>query len=336
MLRRNLHIFVGSIVFLCIFFPPLSLYTPAHTSFFDLQLPPQLALPTQPVFVQQNALPETAALPQPESSPQKPPQARSNPGALSQGATASTNALEAAALPRKTPEEKDQLPLGGSNGENNFLPETPAVFYRLDGVQDKVALTFDDGPCPKMTEQYLAVLQAHGLQATFFVVGRQAVLYPEILEKIIAQGSELGSHSWQHDRLDKLTAKQTAADLQKTAAQIYEAGGQEIAFFRPPYGRGTADVLAAAKELGQKLVYWDVDPRDWEEPPPEKIVSKVMEQVRPGSIIILHEGYQNTLTALPEIIQGLQARNLQPVSVSALLAAWGESVATAAAEGNGQ
>ena len=332
MLRHDLQIFVGSIVFFCIIFHPLSLFAPAHTAFLDLQLHPQLAPPTLTQPVQQNILSEND-LPQAEPTVQTQPQLMANPGIQpQQGAATTAGALETIALPvEETPKEKYPPPWEGNVGENSLPPAAPAAFYRLN-VPDKVALTFDDGPCPQMTEQYLAVLQAYGLQATFFVVGRQAVLYPEILEKIVAQGSELGSHSWQHDRLDKLTPKQVAADLQKTTAHIYEAGGQEIVFMRPPYGRGSADILAAAKDLQQKLVYWDVDPRDWEEPPPEKIVKKVMEQVQPGSMILLHEGYRNTLTALPEIIQGLQARGLQPVSVSTLLATWNESVATGVAD----
>ncbi|MGI5822901.1 MAG: polysaccharide deacetylase family protein [Dethiobacteria bacterium] len=331
MFRRDLQIFVGTIVFFYIFLHPLSLFAPANTTFFDLQSRPQLALQTQPMFLQNNILSETK-LPKPEPSSQTPLRKETNQGALPQQVAVATPAGTPEDAPiSEAPATPPQTSPKGNIVENSYPPAAPASFYRLD-VQNMVALTFDDGPSYQMTEQYLAVLETYGLQATFFVVGRQAVLYPEILEKIVAQGSELGSHSWKHDRLDRLSPKQIAADLQKTAAKIYEAGGQEIAFMRPPYGRGSANVLATAKDLGQKLVYWDVDPRDWEEPSPKKIVSEVLAQVRPGSIILLHEGYRNTLTALPEIIQGLQARGLQPVSVSALLAAWNENVATDTAD----
>ncbi|MGI6308126.1 MAG: polysaccharide deacetylase family protein [Dethiobacteria bacterium] len=325
MLWPGLRIFVGTMVFISIFFYPLPLFAPAKNMTFDLWVHTQPARQIQPAFVQPSANQE-AELPKPESTPPQTLQpGEGNPAVLpQQTATTETSAGET------LQEENLQIKTGSDKEE--FLPaETLPVIYRLD-VQDKVALTFDDGPCPEMTEQYLAVLQAYGIQATFFIIGRQAGLHPETVGKIIAQGSELGSHSWKHDQMDRLTTKQIAADLQETAAQIYELWGQEITFFRPPYGRGSPDVLAAAKELGQKLVYWDVDPRDWKEPPPEEIVKRVMEQVQPGSIIILHEGRPNTLAALPEIIQGLQACGLQPVSVSTLLTARDNSASSSTAD----
>jgi peptidoglycan/xylan/chitin deacetylase (PgdA/CDA1 family) len=333
MLWPGLRIFVGIIVFISIFFYPLPLLAPAKNMTFDLWVHTQPARQIQPAFVQPSANQETE-LPKPESTPPQTLQpGEGNPAVLPQQ-TATTAAIETSAgetLPTETLQDEN-LQIKTDTGKEEFLPaETLPVIYRLD-VQDKVALTFDDGPCPEMTEQYLAVLQAYGIQATFFIIGRQAGLHPETMGKIIAQGSELGSHSWKHDQMDQLAPKQIAADLQETAAQIYELWGQEITFFRPPYGRGSPDVLAAAKELGQKLVYWDVDPRDWEEPPPEEIVERVMEQVQPGSIIILHEGRPNTLAALPEIIQGLQARGLQPVSVSTLLTAWNDSASSSTAD----
>ncbi|MGI6575093.1 MAG: polysaccharide deacetylase family protein [bacterium] len=196
--------------------------------------------------------------------------------------------------------------------------ELAELIYHGDAV-DKVALTFDDGPYPERTEQYLKVLAEYGVKATFFVVGERVEIYPEQLQSIYAQGCEIGSHSWDHSRLDKAQPQVSMADLEKVRKSVYRFTGQDIKFVRPPYGCYSQALIDAASELGQHLVLWNVDPRDWEDPKPEEIVSRVMGQVKPGSIIILHEGKKNTLEALPVIIEKLRERGLEPVSVSQLL-----------------
>lgn len=315
MFRSGLRIFMGTLVLISIIFYPLPLWAPAKSISADLWLR------LRPAFVQQTIV-NKAEPPQPASNLPPAPQPAEGDANTIPPQTAATEAAEPL-TPEILPADisREENPQTAAEQQKKAFPvEIPPAFYRLD-VPDKVAITFDDGPCPGMTEQYLEVLQAYDIQSTFFVIGRQVGLYPETAGKIIAQGSEIGSHSWLHAPLDQLKPEQIAADLEETAAQIYTLLGQETLFFRPPYGRGSADVLTATQKLDQKLVYWDVDPRDWKNPLPEEIVKRVMEQVKPGSIIILHEGRQNTLAALPGIIEGLQARGLQPVSVSALLSA---------------
>jgi peptidoglycan/xylan/chitin deacetylase (PgdA/CDA1 family) len=197
-------------------------------------------------------------------------------------------------------------------------PKLPQLVYSGKAC-NMVALTFDDGPYPKKTEQYLDVLAQYGLEATFFVVGDRAELYAAELQKIVEQGSELGSHSWAHDSLDKMKKELLSGDLERVRGVIQEITGEEVKYLRPPYGRHSRELLSTAADLKYQLVLWNVDPRDWEQPTPETIVSRTMEQVRPGSIIILHEGYQNTLEALPMLIEALQERGLKPVPVSELL-----------------
>ncbi len=208
-------------------------------------------------------------------------------------------------------------------------PITPAVnptsevtnqlIKRVDGIDNMVALTFDDGPYPQMTAEYLAVLDKLNVRATFFMVGQRIKAYPELARKVVQYGSEIGSHSWQHARLDQLTADAIAEDLRLVGDQVQINLGREISLLRPPYGRHNDNVLAVAKQLSYKVIIWDVDPRDWENPSPEKIIASVLEQVKPGSIIIMHEGHPNTLKALPVIIQKLRERGLEPVPVSEML-----------------
>jgi len=222
--------------------------------------------------------------------------------------------------PRIAPEVL--TPLRESQAAQTSPAENTKIIKRVD-VQGKVGISFDDGPLPGMTELYLQVLEKHDTRATFFMLGQQVSNHPELAQMVINQGSEIGSHSWGHSRLDQLEQDDVLADLQNVADQVYDTVGQGISLLRPPYGRHSETVIAAAQELNQQVIMWDVDPRDWENPAPEKIVTTIMEQVKPGSIIILHEGHQNTLQALPVIIQRLRERNLEPVTVSELLAGSG-------------
>ncbi len=214
------------------------------------------------------------------------------------------------------PEEMLPLPRESMAAEPPPV-EYPQIIKRVE-VKGKVGISFDDGPYPGMTEQYLDILEKYNTRATFFMVGQRVSLYPEPARKVIEQGSEIGSHSWGHGRLDELKTEQVLADLQSVTEQVYDTVGREVDFMRPPYGCYSEAVVAAARELNQHLVLWDVDPRDWEDPPPEEIVAKIMNQTKPGSIIILHEGHKNTLQALPEIIQKLREQDLEPVPISEL------------------
>jgi len=213
-------------------------------------------------------------------------------------------------------------PLRESQAAQPPLIENTQIIKRVD-TKGQVGITFDDGPIAGMTELYLQVLEKHDTRATFFMLGQQVSTYPELAQKVINQGSEIGSHSWRHSRLDQLEQVEVVTDLQNVAQQVYDTVGQEISLLRPPYGRHSETVVTAARELSQQVIMWDVDPRDWEDPAPQQIVNSIMDQVKPGSIIILHEGHQNTLLALPEIIQKLRERDLEPVPVSKLLAGSG-------------
>lgn len=215
--------------------------------------------------------------------------------------------------PSLTPETPTAPPV-------NTAPEsTNQIIKRVEGINNMIALTFDDGPYPQMTAQYLAVLDKLNVQATFFMIGQRIEYYPELARKVVQYGSEIGSHSWQHARLDQLTMDDIVQDLTLVENQVQINLGQEINLLRPPYGRYNDNVLAAAEQLGYKVITWDVDPRDWENHPPEKIVSGVLEQARPGSIVVMHEGQPNTLEALPVIIEKLREYGLEPVTVSEML-----------------
>ncbi|WP_406677711.1 polysaccharide deacetylase family protein [Moorella sp. ACPs] len=204
---------------------------------------------------------------------------------------------------------------------------------QVPGAGHRVALTFDDGPFPQWTGRYLAVLAATRTPATFFMVGRQAEAYPELVRAALDGGHEIASHSWRHANLGKVTRAEAEADLRQAAAVLEKISGRPVKYFRPPYGAMGPNLLAAAAGLGTPIVTWSVDPRDWSNPGPGAIVRHVLANVRDGSIILLHEGRPGTLVALPLLIKGLRDKGYELVTISELIAR-GEKTgnSTAAAE----
>ena len=156
-----------------------------------------------------------------------------------------------------------------------------------------VYLTFDDGPHPTWTPQVLDLLHLYNVPATFFVLGQSATRFPEIVERMVTAGHEAENHTFDHIWLDKaprdlFVAQVTAADDALHAA----AGGRvdPIACLRPPYAAMNEHTRGLAVELGKSIVLWSVDTQDWRRPGPDQIASHVLSNVRPGAIILMHDG----------------------------------------------
>lgn len=200
----------------------------------------------------------------------------------------------------------------------------PAVQYTADllgrnpKAEKRIALTFDDGPVPGWTEKYLEVLSEHQVPATFFLIGTYATKAPDLVQKVALAGHDIGAHSNSHKKLTQLKQEQVTAELWAAATGIFKITSQPVAYFRPPYGATDRKVIEAARELGQTVILWNVDPRDWETADAKKIANHVLNRAGPGSIILLHEGKAQTLQALPLIIEGLKAQGYELVTVSEL------------------
>lgn len=193
---------------------------------------------------------------------------------------------------------------------------------RGEGSGRRVALTFDDGPSAQ-TIAVLDILRAHGARATFFVIGSQVAGRAAVLERMLTEGHAIANHTWGHDRLA------SAASLDATSRAIREATGFEPCTFRPPAGVLDERLVADAHALGMTTVMWDVDPHDWLNPSPKEIEARVAAGVRPGSIVLLHDGggeRDATIAALPGILTMLDRRGYRAVTVPQLLgqpAEWG-------------
>lgn len=187
-----------------------------------------------------------------------------------------------------------------------------------------VALTFDDGPTPYSSPAILSFLESTHTPATFFVLGQYAKAFPWLLQREEADGFTIGVHTWSHPDMRLLTPAQRAWQLMATVQQIHADLGPSYCLWlwRPPYGSSNTSIVRQAGTFGLTTVTWNVDPQDWSRPGTMTIVSRVLAQVRPGSIILMHDGpaaREETAAALPYILDGLRARGLIPVSLPQLL-----------------
>ncbi|MEG0797217.1 MAG: polysaccharide deacetylase family protein [Acidaminococcaceae bacterium] len=202
------------------------------------------------------------------------------------------------------------------------------VLTTLPAKGKVVALTFDDGPYPPYTEAVLAVLQEEQVPATFFVVGENASLHPQIVREMVAAGHQVGTHTYHHVDLLRLSPQAVRAELAQGVAALTQITGQKPTLLRPPHGFKDYNVLQAAQELGLQVVNWSVIPRDWTNPGANVIVERVVSQVQPGSIVLLHDGdspakissREQTVVALPLIIARLRAEGYSFVTVGQLQA----------------
>ncbi|MFF0767305.1 polysaccharide deacetylase family protein [Nonomuraea wenchangensis] len=186
--------------------------------------------------------------------------------------------------------------------------------------EKRLALTFDDGPHPLFTDRVLKVLRRYEVPATFFCVGLHAAGHPEVVRRILDGGHALGNHTWSHPYLPDLTKDGLAEQVARTARQL-PAGGGAPALFRPPYGSRSPDILSWLVELGTTTVLWDVEPFDWALPGAGVIADRVLADVRPGSVILLHDGggdRSQTVAALPSIIERLLDDGYEFVTVDQL------------------
>lgn len=150
-----------------------------------------------------------------------------------------------------------------------------------------VALTFDDGPHPQQTLKFLEVLEAQGARGTFFLLGKSAARYPELVARIVAGGHALGNHSWDHPSFPAISARARRRQIRECAGVLGEAGAAKI--FRPPYGNQTFWSRLDPLWLGWNVVTWNVCGQDWRGETAEAIIERINASLRPGSIVLLHD-----------------------------------------------
>jgi peptidoglycan/xylan/chitin deacetylase (PgdA/CDA1 family)/GT2 family glycosyltransferase len=201
-----------------------------------------------------------------------------------------------------------------SNGDRNRL---------------RIALTFDDGPNEPFTSQVLNILEQYGIKATFFVIGENALRYPETCRRMVAAGNVVGNHSYHHLKSLCLKRGRTAArDIELARRAIYSCTGLEPKLFRPPHGFRTPWLMRTVRNLGYTVVTWDNMTSDWNaEKSGEEIIPAILGRARPGGVIVLHDGRDtrlkydrsHMLQALPFVIETLTERGFEFVTIPELL-----------------
>jgi peptidoglycan/xylan/chitin deacetylase (PgdA/CDA1 family) len=171
-----------------------------------------------------------------------------------------------------------------------------------------VALTFDDGPSSRYTEQVLRILAAHQIKAVFFEVGHRAEHLGRYSQRILREGHTLGNHSYSHPVLPTLAAAKIETELKSTTDIIEKNTHRRVVLFRPPYGSRSLEVRDAARRQKMKVVLWNVDSLDWRDSLPTKIAANVMTQLNKSGrgIILFHDIHLRTVNALPAIIEAVK------------------------------
>lgn len=192
--------------------------------------------------------------------------------------------------------------------------------------QKVVALTFDHSWGNKFTPSILDTLKKNDTKVTFFIMGPWAKKFPEVAQRMVADGHEIASHGFKHENYGDRTPEWVKEDLQKAHAQIKEVTGVDATLMRPPNGHYSQKSLQATHEIGYKTIIWNVDSLDWKNPGRDVIVDRIMKRLKPGAIILMHASDTpvQTAEALPILLEKIKAEGYQIVTVSELLNKYSE------------
>lgn len=197
----------------------------------------------------------------------------------------------------------------------------PHVTRRERRSERMVALTFDDGPWPRQTDEVLAILRRYRVPATFFMLGGNVHRHPELAAHVAAAGCVIGNHTYTHRWLDKMPARKIRPEIERTNRAVERAAAVTPVWFRPPGGLVDDAVYAASRQTRMRPVLWTVDPQDWRGIKAAVIANRVSAAVRPGAVILLHDGggdRTQTIKALPRIIKRLRAAGYDFVTLDEL------------------
>lgn len=199
------------------------------------------------------------------------------------------------------------------------------AYFSIKTEKKIAALTFDDGPSIPFTGKILDILKEEGIKATFFLLGDHARKHPELVQRIYKEGHEIGNHSWSHARLIFKTSSFIRAEIERTDQLIRDLGYTGPIHFRAPYGNKLLALPWILKSMDRPHILFDVIPKDWELPPPQVITQRVMEQLHPGAIILLHDADEgegdrsHTVLALRMIFEDMKKQGYSFLTVSQLL-----------------
>nr|AAB51163.1 chitooligosaccharide deacetylase [Azorhizobium caulinodans ORS 571] len=201
---------------------------------------------------------------------------------------------------------------------------------RITQNQSSIYITFDDGPHPSVTPAVCEILREHSALTAFFQIGRFTKEYPSISRQCQLDGHAIGNHTFDHPNLQDRAGEEVEYQISSAQKCLEHICGRGfVRHFRAPYGAWSTQILNVVNKIGLRPVSWPVDPRDWEAPRIENLINEILDNARPSSIILLHDGCPpdeaamwdvrggraQTLAALRYVVPALQARGfaLQPL-----------------------
>ena len=201
------------------------------------------------------------------------------------------------------------------------LPPRKATYNKCHVAGSEIAMTFDDGPHPKLTPMLLDMMKERGIKGTFFLVGKNVAEYPEIAQRIVAEGHEVANHSWAHPQLTKLAPDALKKEIADTNDAIHRATGIQTTLMRPPYGAINAAITKRLnEEFGLTIAMWSVDSIDWRIRNAAHVTKLITEKAAPGAIILAHDIHPSTVQAMPAVFDTLSAKGYKFVTMSELIA----------------
>lgn len=244
--------------------------------------------------------------------------------------------LLARTSPSSPPEETEHslaLPVAGTAEEMTAETDGGAVtasprgegeviYHGRPNDRMEIALSFDDGPHPRLTPVILDILREYGVRATFFMVGENVTYYPEAAAAVAAAGHEIGNHTFSHRNCDRMGAAELESELTACEEAIASVAEGRPRLLRPPEGQMSEELRRVARGKGYRIILWDVDTRDWAHTPPAAIAEAILSEVQPGDIILMHDfiGYNSpTPEALRLVLPALLERGYRPVTVGELV-----------------
>jgi peptidoglycan/xylan/chitin deacetylase (PgdA/CDA1 family) len=207
-----------------------------------------------------------------------------------------------------------------------WLPHllTPSCAWRGPRTTRRLALTFDDGPDPDWTPRVLDALAGAGARGTFFLVGQRAERAPALVRRMAAEGHEIANHSWSHRSLWLCGPRATTREIGRGHDALAAMTGVAPRHFRPPWGMVNAAMFPALRRVGERCVFWSIQPEGQRPRPAERQVAHVLHRAHPGAIVDLHDAEgtpaapARVLQALPPLLAGLRERGYTFATVSEL------------------
>ena len=196
------------------------------------------------------------------------------------------------------------------------------VYHSRKNDRMEIALSFDDGPHPRLTPMILEILREYGIRATFFMVGENVGYYPAAARAVASEGHEIANHTFSHRKFDRMSEAEMRQEISACEEAIASVSESPAHFVRPPEGQMSEEMRRVVGTLDYRIILWDVDTRDWAHTPPREICKHILDTVQAGDIILMHDfiGYNSpTPDALRLVIPALLERGYRFVTVGELV-----------------